>query len=152
MRPAAETSSSSTQRSTRTCRNSTRSNSSTRVSANSTKVWASRSSFISSTPSETADDHPAVHSPVCSVSGRSSSVLLIESDAPGHHVGGQLRQGTVVGERAGPQAGERLAHADAQLNRDHAGGLVDLGWGSELPIGGGVAVLGADPGPFVEQE
>src|SRR5256714_1712521 len=99
-----------------------------------------------------AADQPALHSPVCSVSGRSSSVLLIESDAPGHHVGGQLRQGTVVGERTGPQAGERLAHADAQLNRDHAGGLVDLGWGSELPIGGGVAVLGADPGPFVEQE
>src|SRR4051794_17766705 len=124
MRPAAETSSSSTHRSTRMCRNSTMSNSSTKVSASSTKVWASSASsigsilasFIGSILLATADDHQAVYLSVSCLSGHSSSVVVSEADAAGHYVGGQLRQGPVVGERAGSQAGESLAHGDAELN------------------------------------
>jgi hypothetical protein len=116
MRPAAETSSSSTQRSTRMCRNSTTSNSSTRVSASSTKVWTSSASFIGSILCATADDQQAVYSSVSCLSGHSSSVVIGKADAAGDHVGGQLRQGPVVGERAGAQTGESFAYGDAELN------------------------------------
>ena len=60
------------------------------------------------------------------------------SAASGHHVSGDVGEGTVVAEGVGPQPDERLADADVELGGDHARGLVHhvLEVGARLQLGG----------------
>src|SRR5947209_11408830 len=142
--PAADTSSSSTQRSTSMCRNSTKSNSSIRVSASSTKVRANRSSAIGVTPDEHSENHHDRAS--------SCGALGIKPSSTGDDVGRQLSQRTPLGERSRPQPAKRLLKSNTELNRNHSGRLVDFGAAVEHPINYRVAVREVDAGLLVQQQ
>src|SRR3984957_4347695 len=127
MTPAAVTSSTSTQRSTRWLRRSTTSKSSTKLSANSTKVRITRFSFTG-TPRirgrrrcrvwaggrRPSSLHIGPH-------GLGSSFLqCFEIEHATDNVTGHLGDRPLNAERVGAQAGQGVTHTDAELDRDHA--------------------------------
>ena len=69
------------------------------------------------------------------------AALGVEAQRSGHHVLGDLGEGSVVAEGVGPQPDEGLADADVELGGDHARGLVHhvLEVGAGLQLGGELA-------------
>ena len=158
IRPAADTSSTSTHRSARRVRSSTTSKSSTSVSANSTNVRAINASLGIATPRQHGLGHLPVRGPVTgahgtprgrpspartssrmsSGSGGCSTAAVIETQTPADHIFSHVGQRAAVAKGVGPKANQRLPQPDGKLDGNHARRLVYhiLEFGSRLKFRG----------------
>ena len=55
------------------------------------------------------------------------TLVTMQPQTPGDDVAGHVGEPTVLNISVCPEPGKRLSSADAELYREHAGGLVNLG-------------------------
>src|SRR5487761_997902 len=128
--PAADVARSRTLRSVSMCRKSITSKSATIVSARSTKVSDSSSASIVVTSHRWQRQLRAAGSP--GAAGDTSWLatwrrVAIQPQAPGDDIAGHVTQTLVLCISVSPEPGKGLSERDAELHREHARGLVDLG-------------------------
>ena len=61
------------------------------------------------------------------VTGRRLPLIAVQPQPPGDDVAGHVREAPVLRVSVGPEPGERLRGRDVKLDRQHPGGLIDLG-------------------------